>query len=73
MSKILLAPAAMVLAVIMAACGGSPPADNSTAEPAAPADTMAPADNTMAPAEPAAPAADPAAPAADPAAPATGG
>ena len=66
MSKFLIAPAALALAVILAACGGSPPADNAAA-PAEPADTMAPVDNTMAPAEPAAE------PAADPAAPATGG
>jgi hypothetical protein len=67
MSKTLLAPVAIVIALALAACGGSAPEDSSAA-PAA--DTAAPAD-TMAPAEPAAPAADPAAPAADPAAPAT--
>lgn len=67
MSKTLLAPVAIVLALALAACGGSAPEDTSTT-PAA--DTAAPTD-TMAPAEPAAPAADPAAPAADPAAPAT--
>ncbi|UJW86333.1 hypothetical protein [Devosia sp. SL43] len=62
MSKTLLAPIAIVVAMALAACGGSAPADTApAAEPAAPADTMAPA-------EPAAPAADPAAPAADPAA-----
>lgn len=58
MSKTLLAPVAIVIALALAACGGSAPADNSTApaaEPAAPADTMAPADPA------AAPAADPAA------------
>lgn len=57
MSKTLLAPVAIVIAMALAACG-SPPADNTTApaaEPAAPADTMAPADPA------AAPAADPAA------------
>jgi hypothetical protein len=68
MSKTLLAPVAIVLALALAACGGSAPEDSSTTPAADPA---APATDTMAPAEPAAPAADPAAPAADPAAPAT--
>ena len=74
MSKTLLAPVAIVIALALAACGGSAPADNSTAPatetPAAPADTMAPAEPAAPAVEPA-PAAEPAAPAADPAAPAT--
>ena len=47
MSRILLAPLALVLALALAACGGAP--DNSTAPPA----DAAPAD--AAPADPAAP------------------
>ena len=69
MSKHLLAPAAVVLALALAACGGDAPSNDSgtapaatttapatdTMAPAAPADTTAPA-NTMAPADTTAPA-----------------
>lgn len=55
MSRKMLAPLAIVLALGLAACGGNPP-DNSTAPPA-----------DAAPADPAAPATDPAAPATPPA------
>ncbi|WP_156460355.1 hypothetical protein [Devosia sp. Root635] len=51
MSRKLLAPLAVVLALALAACGGDAP-DNSTAPPAdaAPTDTMAPADPAAPPA-----------------------
>ncbi len=50
MSRILLAPLALVLALALAACGDAP--DNTTAPPAdaAPADTSAPADPAATPA-----------------------
>jgi ABC-type glycerol-3-phosphate transport system substrate-binding protein len=55
MSKTLLAPVAIVLALALAACGGSAPADSADAPPA---DSAAPATDTAAPpADPAAPAA----------------
>lgn len=60
MSKTLLAPVAIVLALALAACGGSapadtaPPADTTTTTPAPTAAPAAPATDTMAPATPAA-------------------
>lgn len=54
MSKTLLAPVAIVLALTLAACGGSPPADSADAPPA---DSAPATDTATPPADPAAPAA----------------